>query len=96
MLCVCIARIRLVIHINKKKISTDFLLNPNFLLAHRNRYSEGMDDRQMTTRGYPNLNSYVKNLFFCIPDAQLDGQKDREINLVWASLTTFLQVKIGA
>jgi hypothetical protein len=37
-----------------------FLLNPNFLLTHRNRYSEGMDGRQKTPRGHPDFNSYVK------------------------------------
>ncbi len=38
------------------------MLNPNFLLAHRNRYLEGTDDGQKTTRGHPNFNSYIKNL----------------------------------
>jgi hypothetical protein len=37
-----------------------FLLNPNFLLLHRNRYSEGMDDGQKTPHGHPNFHSYVK------------------------------------
>jgi hypothetical protein len=35
-----------------------FLLNPNFLLARSNRHSKGMDDGQITPRGYPNFNSY--------------------------------------
>jgi hypothetical protein len=39
-----------------------FLLNPIFLLAHRNRYSEGMDDGQKTPRGHPDFNSYMKIL----------------------------------
>ncbi len=39
-----------------------FLLRPNFLLVHRNRYSEGMVDGQKTPRGHPDFNSYVKNL----------------------------------
>ncbi len=41
----------------------------------------------MTPRGYPNFYSYVKKL------RVLAFQTDREINPVWASLTTFLQVK---
>jgi hypothetical protein len=72
-----------------------FLLNPNFLLAHRNRYLEGMDDGQKTTRGHPNFNSYVKNLRFWYSgrmDGLMDGCTDGDINPVWASLTTFLQV----
>jgi hypothetical protein len=57
-------------------MSTDFLLNPNFLLAHRNRYSEGMDDGQTTPRGHPNFNSYVKNLRVLV--FQIDGLTDRQ------------------
>ncbi len=38
-----------------------------------------------------------KNYVIGIPDGRMDGQTnrqtDRDINLVWASLTTFLQVK---
>ncbi len=69
-----------------------FLLNPNFLLLHRNRYSEGMDNGQKNPRGHPNFNSYVKNLPILVfqTDRQTDRQMDRDINLVWASLTTFL------
>ncbi len=37
-----------------------FLLNPNFLLIHRNRYSEGVDNGQKTPRGHPDFHSYVK------------------------------------
>ncbi len=37
-----------------------FLLNPIFFLVHRNRYLEGMDDRQKTPRGHPDFHSYVK------------------------------------
>jgi hypothetical protein len=43
------------------------------------------------------FNSYVKNYVFGIPDGRTDRrtnrQTDRDINPVWASLTTFLQVK---
>ncbi len=41
----------------------------------------------MTPRGYPNFNFHVKNLSFFV------FRTDEEINPVWASLTTFLQVK---
>jgi hypothetical protein len=52
-----------------------FLLNPNFCLAHRNRYSEVMDDGQKTPRGHPDFNSYVKILRVFI--FQTDGWTDR-------------------
>ncbi len=39
--------------------SRTFLLNPNFLLVHRNRYSEGMEDGQKTPRGHPDFHSFV-------------------------------------
>ncbi len=52
-------------------------------MRRRNAYSEGRNNRQMTPRGYPN---YVKNLRVLV------FWTDREINPVWASLTTFLQV----
>jgi hypothetical protein len=55
MLCVCIVRIRLEIHVNNKQFCMIFLLNPNFLVVHRNRYSEGMEDGQKTPRGHPDL-----------------------------------------
>jgi hypothetical protein len=45
-----------------------FLLNPNFLLVHRNKYSEGMDDGQKTSRGHPDFHSYMKLNVFHIPD----------------------------
>jgi hypothetical protein len=32
----------------------------NFLLEHRNMYSEGMDDGQKTPRGHPDFHSYMK------------------------------------
>jgi hypothetical protein len=43
-------------------------------MACKNRYLEGTDNREMTTRGYPKSNSYNKNL--CI----LVFMTDREIN----------------
>jgi hypothetical protein len=59
-----------------------FLMNPNFLLAHRNRYSEGMDDAQQTPRGHPDFNSYVQNLrvFIFQTDRQTDEQMNRQRN----------------
>jgi hypothetical protein len=56
-----------------------FMLDPKFLCAHRNRYSEGTDNGQMTPRGYtliliPTLKIYVFFLF------RLDGRTDRDIN----------------
>jgi hypothetical protein len=44
----------------------NFLVESNFLHVHRNRYSEGTEDGQMTQHGYPNFNSYVKNLRFFV------------------------------
>jgi hypothetical protein len=61
-----------------------FLLNPNFLLVHRNRYSEGMDDGQKTPRGHPDFISYVKIQCDFIDNGQTNRQTDREINPVWA------------
>jgi hypothetical protein len=67
---------------------------PSFLLKHRNRYLEGMDDGQKTPRGHPDFNSYVKILRVLVfqTDGQTDRWTDREINPVWASPTMFLQV----
>ncbi len=83
MLCVCIARIRLETHVNNKSNFVQiFLLNPNFLLAHRNRYSAEMDDGQRTPRGHHDLNSYVKilHVLVFITDRWADGRTDREIH----------------
>ncbi len=54
------------------------MLNPNFLLAHRNRYWEGMDDGQKTPLGHPDVNSYVKFYMFSYG---VDGRSDRQRNL---------------
>jgi hypothetical protein len=56
------ARIWLLMHVNNSDFLQIILLNPNFLLAHRNRYLEVMDDGQITPHGYANFYSYVKNL----------------------------------
>ncbi len=37
-------------------------LRVKYKMECRNRYSEGRNGRQMTPRGYPNFNFYVKNL----------------------------------
>ncbi len=80
----CIARIRLEKHLNNKKFSTIFLVEPEFLLTHKNRYSEGMDDGQETPRGHPDFDSYVKILrvLVCITDGQTDRQTDRHLYLI--------------
>jgi hypothetical protein len=51
------------------------LLNPNFLLAHRNRNSEGTEDAQKTPRGHPDIKTYVQNLrvFIFWTDGRTDG-----------------------
>jgi hypothetical protein len=36
------------------------VLIPKFVLVHRNRYSEGMDDGQKSPRGHPDFHSYMK------------------------------------
>jgi hypothetical protein len=61
-------------------------LNTNFLLVHRNRYLEGMNDRQKTPCGHPDLNSYIQNLcvFIFQMDGRTNGLTDGEINPVWA------------
>jgi hypothetical protein len=55
-----------------------FLLNPIFLLAHRNRYMEGTEDAQKNPCGHPDFNSYVQNLLVFIyqTDGRMDGQMD--------------------
>ncbi len=57
-------------------------------MACRNRNLEGTEDGQMTPCGYPNFNSYIKNLFCGITDGQTEGrtegQMNREINPGWA------------
>ncbi len=55
------------------------MLNPNFLLAHRNRYSEGMDDGQKTPRGHPDFNSYVKIQRVFIDNRQTDKWTEKLI-----------------
>ena len=55
------------------------MLNPNFLLVHGNRYSEGMDDGQKTPRGHTDFHSCVKILrVFIFQPLQTDGITDRE------------------
>ncbi len=47
-------------------------------IVSKNRYSEGRNDRQMTPGGYPNLNSYLKNLR--VLKFITDGWTDRDIH----------------
>ncbi len=72
-----------------------FLLNPNFLLVHRNRYSEGMDDGQKTPRGHPDFNSYIKILRVFINNRWTDRRTDRQMEkytrCAWAG-GTFIPV----
>jgi hypothetical protein len=41
-----------------------------------------MDDRQITPCGYPNFNSYLKNLFVLVfwMDGETDGQMEGDID----------------
>ncbi len=101
----CIARIRLEIHINNKLFCTNCFVEPNFFLVHRNRYSEGMDDGQKTPRGHPDFNSYVKILCVFITNGQTNRQTDRQMeklircglgNLIGSSrfiVTTTIKIK---
>jgi hypothetical protein len=77
------------------KFQQIFLLNPNLLLAYRNRYLEGTDNAQKTSRGHPDFNSYVQNL--CVFIFQTDGQMDERMNgqtdrqtekLIWCGWVT--------
>ncbi len=72
-------------------------MNPNFLLAHRNRYSEGMDDGQKTSCEHPKFNSYMKNL--CVLVFQTDGQTDRWMDgltekLIWCGLPSLCSSRL--
>ncbi len=66
------------------------MLHPNFLLAHRNRYSEGMDDGQKTPRGHPNFNSYVKNPRVLV--FRTDGRIARDIHSLRLGWRNFFPV----
>ncbi len=84
------ARIWLVIHV--KTISDFlrvFLLNPNILLVHRNRYSEGMDDGQKTPRGHPDFNSYVKIQRVFIDNGRTDERTETYTRFAWVGGTFF-------
>ncbi len=54
------------------------MMNPNFLLAHGNRYLEAMEYRQKITRGFLNFISHMKNLHVLVfrTDRQTDGRTD--------------------
>ncbi len=55
-----------------------------------------MDDGQNSPHGRPDFNSDMKILRVLVfqTDGRTDRWTEREINPVWASLTTFLQVKM--
>jgi hypothetical protein len=55
-----------------------FLLNPNLLLAHRKRCSEGTDEAQKTSHWHPDFNSNIQNLRVFI--FQTDGRTDERMN----------------
>ncbi len=83
----------------------------SFLLVHRNRYLEGMDDGQKPPRGHPDFHSYVKiqrffifqtsfwlTLFYSTLLALTHRQKDgRRLKLILVGLGNlrFLQVNLG-
>jgi hypothetical protein len=52
-----------------------FVLRVQYIMAHRNRYFEWTEDRQMTPCGNPNFNSHVKYLRILV--FQTDGWMDR-------------------
>jgi hypothetical protein len=63
-----------------------FLLNPNFLLVHRNRYSEGMVDGQKTPRRHADFNSYVKIQRVFIDNGQTNRRTDGQTEkLIWVT-----------
>jgi hypothetical protein len=61
-----------------RKFLQIFLLNPNFLLVHRYRYSEVMDGERKTPRGHPDFNSYVKILRVFIWNGWMNRQTNRQ------------------
>ncbi len=62
-------------------------MNPNFLLAHRNKYSNGMDIKQMNPRGYPLLIPTLKIYIIGIPDRRTDRRTDGWTKrLIWGGL----------
>jgi hypothetical protein len=66
----CGRKVNFVKKILQSKFSSRlFLLNPNFLLVHRNRYLEEIDDGQKTPRGHPDF-SFLHDIStsFHIPD----------------------------
>ncbi len=64
------------------------MLNPIFLLVHRNRYLEVMDDGQKTPRGHPDFNS-VKILRVFTMNKQTDRQTEKLIRCGLGNLIGF-------
>ncbi len=56
-------------------VDVTYELRVNYKMGHRNWYLEGWNDRQMTPRGYPNFNSYLKIYVFSF-SGQTDGRTD--------------------
>ncbi len=73
------------------------MLNPNFLLTHRNKYSEGTDNAQKTPLGHLEFNSYVKILrvFIFQTDRQTDGWTDGEIDQITTRKKRYSHLAIG-
>jgi hypothetical protein len=73
----------------KNSVGVTYKLRVKYKIGCMNRYLEGRNDRQITPCGYPNFNSYVKNLPVLVlwtdrrTDGWTDGRTDREINPVW-------------
>ncbi len=83
----------------KANLVQNFFLNPNILIVHRNKYSEGLDDGQTSPHGHPDFHSYMKFNVFNITDiflvntlllyslspySQTERQKETQINPGWA------------
>jgi hypothetical protein len=73
----------------KNSFVVTYKLRVKYKIGRRNRYLEGRNDRQMTPRGYPNFNSYMKNLRVLVfrTDRRTDGRTDRQTEkLIWCGL----------
>ncbi len=64
-------------------------MNPNFLLVHRHRYSEGKDDGQKTPCGHPDFNSYVEIQRVFIDNGRTDEQMNRQTDKQTEKYTCF-------
>jgi hypothetical protein len=62
-------------------------------MACRNRHLEGMEDGQVTPRGYPNFDSNIKNLLFLV--LLTDGQRDGIVTDGWTDRRTDRDINLG-